>query len=376
MSTLTVYPLQPPPGGGFHFGELGLELEVSRAVFPSDSLFAALVVAIAEQEGADAAKAFADHFTSSAPPFRLTSAFPRAGALLLLPRPRLPIHTPSLKETEREKRLPRKSAKKVQFVSPQICALLCAGLDMADYLPPGGDSSPPTNGHGRFLQNGAIWLTADEQAQLPAAWRGLSPDALPGQQVWRQGHIPRVTVDRRHNSSNVYLMGRVSFNAGCGLWFGVAGADAAMQARLAGLLAHLGDRGIGGERSSGYGVFTLEQTQELKLWQTPGSYHLLLSRYLPTAAELPALRAEHASYQLVTVGGWLQTPYMPHLRRKQIAMVAEGSVVGTATVPGTAVSGSMADVKPEWQNFPHPVYRCGFALTAPVADTAVLPDES
>ena len=352
---LTLYKLQPPPGGGFHFGQQGLELEESRVVFPSDSLFAAMVATIAEQEGSSAVDTFVQPFRQGQPPFCLTSVFPIAGSLPLLPLPHLPIHTQAKDERQREALLPRKFNKKVRFVSPLICQKLCAAAEMDTYL---------TAENGRFLQNGAIWLTAAEQTLLPDAWHSFEPEALNQQAVWQQGSVPRVTIDRLHNSSNIYLMGRVTFNQACGLWVGVQYEDTALIERTESLLHHLGDRGIGGERSNGYGAFEpVKLAYQWPSWTEGNGYHLLLSRYLPTQAEVrPALQDGDKTliaYRLVTVGGWLATPYQPHLRRKQISMLAEGSIVGDN------VRGYMADVQPKWQDFPHPVWRNGFALTLP-----------
>lgn len=353
---LTIYQLQPPPGGGFHFGEQGLELEESNVVFPSDSLFAALVATIAEQQGQEAVEEFVQPFTKGTPTFRLTSVFPRVGDLPLLPLPHLPIHTQAKAGREREELLPRKFTKRVRFVSPLICQKLCAGAEMDDYL---------SEKHGRFLQNGAIWLTDTEQRHLPQAWHNFAPAALAKQLVWQRSSVPRVTIDRVHSSSNIYLMGRVAFNQECGLWLGIETDEAFINEQIESLLLHLGDRGLGGERSNGYGSFTpKELTFDWPLADGDSSYRLLLSRFLPAPEEVgQALQDSQKpliAYRLVTVGGWLTTPGLPHLRRKQISMLAEGSVVAGP------VNGRMADVQPEWENFPHPVWRNGFALTLPV----------
>lgn len=353
MNNLTFYKLQPQ--SGFHFGELGLELEESRVIFPSDSLFAAMVAVLAEQKGGQAATDFAALFDVSdgSHPFALTSTLPYVGNLPLLPLPQLPI------TASNEDKVPRKFSKKTRFISPEICRLLCAGAAMDDYLPLAKGQS----NNGRFLQGGKVWLTQAEQAHLPNKWRTLSAANLYQKAVWQQGHVPRVTIDRRHNNSNVFLAGRVIFNQECGLWFGLQwthGEDAKLSQQVENLLAHLGDRGIGGERSNGYGgfipqkaIFALPQDA----WTAGNGYQMLLSRYLPQKEELPALQAELAAYRLVTVGGWLASPGSPHLRRRQLSLLAEGSVVGLV------INGRMADVRPESARFTHAVWRNGQAIT-------------
>lgn len=354
-----LYRLQPPAGSGFHFGEQGLDLEESNVVFPSDSLFAAVVATIAEQEGGTAVETFIAPFNEQNPPFLLTSVFPRAGDLPLLPLPHLPIHTQTQATAAGDMLLPRKFTKKVRFVSPAICRQLCAGADMDSYL---------TAENGRFLQQGTVWLTAAEQAHLPEKWRTFPPTALNQQTVWNRGSVPRVTIDRVHNNSNIYLMGRVTFNQDCGLWLGVQYNDTSVTEVLETWLHHLADRGIGGERSNGYGSFQLERLAfPWPDWGTGNGYRLLLSRYLPTQAEIqPALQEQPlTAYRLITVGGWLTSPHHPHLRRKQISLLAEGGVVGAE------VQGRIVDVRPDWQDFPHPVWRYGLALTLPATVTPV-----
>ncbi|MCB8965735.1 MAG: type III-A CRISPR-associated RAMP protein Csm4 [Ardenticatenaceae bacterium] len=383
MTNLTLYQLQPQ-ALGFHFGEEGLELEESRISFPSDSLFAALVATVAEQEGAQAVKDFTAPFANGEPPFRLTSLFPYVGQLPLLPLPMLQIKlTPSASQ------LPRKFAKKVRFVSPGIFRRLVQGDDMDEYMASETNDCLPANDHlstnGRFLQSKAIWLTQQEIDSLPTTWleppaslkgnrdeqrqRLREPDTLAARHVWQNGSVPRVTLDRATNASTIYLMGRVAFNTECGLWLGVQYTDESWRPRLENLLHHLGDRGIGGERSNGYGAFKLINPPTLLPPLPPnpvGEYQLLLSRYLPRETEMSVIQDTHAAYQLIPVGGWLGSPRAQNLRRKRLTLVVEGSVLG----PG-AVQGRIADVQPDWDGFPHPVWRSGLALTTPVAAQAV-----
>lgn len=367
MNKLTSYRLIPKPGGGFHFGQQGLELEESQVTFPSDSLFAALVATIAEQEGDEAAERFIQPFLpeNNQPPFRLTSLFPFVGTLPLLPMPQLPIRTTD----DEEAAVPRKFTKKVRFVSPEIFKRLCAAEAMDNFLDEAKD--------GRFLQERRVWLTAGEQAELPEKWQTLPGELLRQQPVWHQGNVNRVTIDRQHEQSTVYLMGRVRFNQDCGLWLGVEYLtdDAEVRKELEGCLVHLGDRGMGGERANGYGQYTLDPKQRLNLpkMDSGNGYHLLLSRYFPQETEIGALQQELAGYALVAVGGWL-TPSRAEqsektvTRRKQLHMVEAGSVVGQ--IEGRAVIGQTIDVRPN--GFSHGVYRCGLAVTVPVTASAEL----
>ena len=77
--------LEPALGGGFHFGREGREIEASSEGLPSDSLFGALVVAYRHLFGD--VQEFLAPWETGTPPFLLSSVFPYAGDLPLLPIP-------------------------------------------------------------------------------------------------------------------------------------------------------------------------------------------------------------------------------------------------------------------------------------------------
>jgi len=60
----------------------------------------------------------------------------------------------------------------------------------------------------------------------------------------------------------------------------------------------------------------------------PNGMAYLLSRYIPQENEVPeALKNSKAAYELVSVGGWLQTFSGASQRRKRQMMVTAGSLV-------------------------------------------------
>ena len=347
MAPWTFYRLDPKPGAGFHFGLRGLEGEASGHHCPSDTFFAALVDTLAHLGGDDAVRAFVAPFEAGRPSFLPTSAYPRAGDLPLLPRPFVRI-----KLAERHGQ--HKFHKRLRYVSPGIFAALLRSASI-DALGPGGDQ-------GRFLQGGQVWLQAGEQAALPASWRTLSPDELREQKVWAVGPVDRVAVDRVSSASSIYRIGRTTYAPGCGLWLGAQwpdGVKPVLASQLDMLLHHLGDRGLGGERSVGYGQFTVGELSAIPdLPAADGAYALTLARYLPAAGELPAVLRGGAAYGLESIGGWMGTPDGAAYRRKSVRVLVEGSVlhVGDREPPW----GRLVDVCPDtWEG--HPVWRCGFA---------------
>jgi CRISPR/Cas system CSM-associated protein Csm4 (group 5 of RAMP superfamily) len=66
------------------------------------------------------------------------------------------------------------------------------------------------------------------------------------------------------------------------------------------------------------------------------------------------------NYDLAERGGRVDSPASSGDLKKQMRMIAEGSVIYSAEPP----RGTAANVAPE--GFPHPVFRAGFALSVPL----------
>ncbi len=355
MPQLNVYELRFR--AGLHIGRHGIGQEVALAYVPADTLFAALVAVRAQLRGD--AGAWAERFVH-APPFRLTSAFPFAGGVRFFPRP---VHPPASLSIEEPKRW-----RKIRFVSQGVLEYLLKGDVSADRWPKPTDKELA---EGPTLQGGALWLTQAEVEKLPEELRTKAPkngrreplttEALQRQKVWSEDKVPRVTVDRLSNASQIYHTGRIAFTPGCGLWFGVQSAEGHAPGDLEELLYALGDAGLGAERSTGYGAFTPARVGEpLQLPQArPGGLMMLLSRFYPRDEnDAAALKKDGAAYDLVYVAGRVRAPGVADQRRRGVRLVMEGSLIG-----GEAV-GRLAEVKPGVGDFPHEVYRYGLALGA------------
>lgn len=351
---MQTFRLVPTNGGGFHFGREGRELEASSESLPSDSLFAALIAAYVDIYGDPAP--FLAPWLQRQPPFRISSVLPYAGDVPLLPMPRLRV-----KFTAGGELGLRKQLKRLRYVSPRILAQLLAGEPMDNQWGPNG----PAVG----LQDGVVWLHPDDRPALPPPWNSWSPEWLAEAHVWRQTVVPRVTVDRLTNSSTIYQAGRTVFAGGCGLWFLAEVSD--WGDWLAVLVEELGQRGLGGERSAGYGGFYVDTANPLPVPNLPPAADaprvMTLARYHPSHDELAAgVLGPGAAYELVRVGGWLSTPTGPAQRRRQVRMIEAGSVL-----KNRGVLGQLVDVCPTYDQPgapPHPIYRSGFALTVGVSD--------
>ena len=365
MTTLTPYYLTFP--SGLHVGLRGVNLEEARVSVPADTLFAAAVDTW--RRLGESPDAFAAPFVAQppSPPFLLTSAFPFAGEVRFFPAP-VDLARHFHPETVKAR---AKDIKRVQYLSEALFRKVLAGEMLDEWLFPQDAFAEPERGVA--LQGGRLWLTLEEIAMLPRHMqrRQGRRHALRRLTVWATSRVPRVTVDRVSSASIIFHAGRTSFSEGCGLWFGVAWQDAERQVgsnTYAGawerILAALGEDGLGGERSVGYGVFTWRHGDDLTLPDaTPDKPAILLCRYHPRADELPhVLVHEQAAYRLTSVAGWLRTPDGASQRRRRLYLLDEGSTIAW---PGNP-AGDVVDVRPVFEAeagiLPHPVYRYGLGL--------------
>ena len=91
-----------------------------------------------------------------------------------------------------------------------------------------------------------------------------------------------------------------------------------------------------------------------------GRAHWILSLFAPSPSD--TVDWARGSYTVLSRGGRIESPAGSGDLKKQIQMVAEGSVLVADSVP----CGSAPDVAPD--GFAHPVFRAGFALAIPLPE--------
>ena len=94
----------------------------------------------------------------------------------------------------------------------------------------------------------------------------------------------------------------------------------------------------------------------------PTHPHWLLSVFTPAPAD--TVDWQRGNYTVLARGGRVDSPAGSGELKKQIHMVAEGSVVYAEAAP----RGSAANVAPD--GFAHPVFRSGFALAIPLPEVS------
>jgi len=344
MQTM-VYPLRPR--APFHFGVRGVGVEATALTARSDTLFSALCITLRELCDHAELERFVSQFPTRKdpnrdPPLLLSAGLPYAGDLRFYPRPLLPV--PGLEDDPAE----QKHQKKITLVSETIFRAWVSGGDVLQHY----DRPDRRN----LLHGERVWVTADERVVLTD--RFLDEDT--GQvRMWAVGDVPRVTVDRVSSGSSVYQAGRVRFAPGAGLYLLVVWRGDGWRDRFWDVLQVLGDAGIGGERSSGYGLFTPLEPQPVDLPDLGGADRwVTLSSCWPLPGQ-EGILGPGAAYRLENRRGWMDSPEGRNLRRKSVHMLEPGSVLRALT--GQAVYGGLANVTPKIFDA-HKVWRYGLAL--------------
>ena len=192
-----------------------------------------------------------------------------------------------------------------------------------------------------LINDGQLWIHGDDNCP---------------QTVWETEKRPRVTLDRQSSTSEIWHLGGVKFHEGCGLWFGAKFDAEETQAQIETILRVLGDTGIGGERSAGYGIFDLHSEPAEIESERETDQFVTLSPICPRDAdELNRLIQGDVGYTLQERSGWIGSAEGNGLRRQQVWMFAEGSVLAGN---GRRV-GRLVDLKPD--ACPHPVWRYAYA---------------
>lgn len=183
--------------------------------------------------------------------------------------------------------------------------------------------------------------------------------------VGRYGVAERATIFNGKDDAEPYRVGYFRFAPNAGLWLVVAGSEESVElSRL--LLEDLASTGIGGERSTGYGQFTLSQADippalsKITHDAHEGNMYLQLSVGLPDDSELEPVMIG-ARYRLIRRSGFVASGTFASrpLRKRDIYKLAAGAVVDRT------YEGQIADVG---VNGAHPVYSYGKPLFLPLED--------
>ena len=302
-----------------HLGRRGVGLEETEISIPADTLFSAICQTWRTFYGEERLTNFLAQYERGEP-FLLTSAFPLADDIRFFPKPLIDLKINADDD--------RKKLKKVRYLSERRFRQIV-------------DDEPIAFDADDLINNGQLWIHDEDKC---------SPT------VWSIDKRPRVTLDRQSSASEIWHLGGVKFNKDCGLWFDAKFDAEETQTQIETLLRVLGDTGIGGERSAGYGLFDLHSKPAEPQPESESDRFVTLSPTCPRDAEqLDALIQGDVAYTLEGRSGWIGSTEGNGLRRQQIWLFGEGSVLAGN---GAGV-GHLIDLKPD--ACPHPVWRYAYA---------------
>jgi CRISPR type III-A-associated RAMP protein Csm4 len=332
------------PAGPWRFGPDSGERHRLGALYRSDALFSAVSAAMAEL-GLLEEWLGATALASPAPQVRFTSCFPWQEDTLFVVPPR--SHWPAAAIKLR--------TKGASFIPVSLASALLAGAPFEE---------------DRWMVDG--W----SRCLLPVA--GKTPAAGP----FRHSIRTFLAVDRwRPANTQEHRAACLEFAPNAGLWCHAAFSDEEACARwigpVEGAFRLLADSGFGGRRSIGWGRATISEITSLSLAdllaaspqpsepaaESPelaadGQMYWLLSLFCPNAED--RVDWTRGAYSIVTRGGRVESRQGQGQLKKLVAMVEEGSVLAAHSAP----NGQACDVAPD--DFPHPVYRCGWAVSLPI----------
>ena len=372
-----------------HFGQVGIGLEETTERLQSDTLFSALISTYARlfNQPGDAVgdkpkvEVLLDKFLgpSTAPPFRLSSTFVyrRQGDGFIDYLPKLagePLGYPD------DDLSFAKAYKKLTYLPKSVWQRWYQGSGFAVE-------------DGEELKKRETKESKADGAALPTAL--AQAETFSYGDAFTRYTLPKVAIDRTTRATNFYHTGLIQFawqpgrgstedwgdpnvEPLAGLYFLLELPEAApeLEQELRQTLTVLGETGVGGERSSGAGRFTVCAWEELPAdWAAivnfeGGDHHGLISLFWNKSLDRTWL-GESARYGVQDRGGWIASPSGRQLRRQMIRMFTEGSVFPKQPV------GRLADVTPRifddgsGEFVPHPglrhsVYRSGVALSLSV----------
>lgn len=313
-----------------HVDTHGVGYEKTDETIHSDTLFSALMTLWVHFYDDDV-EALCQN-----PPFFISSAFPYKSTTYFFPRPMTVIG----KEGEDDYKTGKK-LKKVKYISKNLFEAI--------------------------LKGERLEFNEEETFQNHTFWLGKNSDGIhKDSKIFAVREVPRVTIDRKTSSSEIFYFSEIVFEKDSGLFFLTRFKDNGLRSKFETVLRLLGDEGIGGDKRVGKGMFSLQIDEDfdLSIPRNTDSF-LTLSLYYPEEDEFDGGVLKNARYNLVSRKGWLHVGGAMSLKRREIKMFSEGSVFSSLGRPDYGTNPCVLE-KDETIGLSHNIYRYGMSFHLPI----------
>ncbi|MBP6665190.1 MAG: type III-A CRISPR-associated RAMP protein Csm4 [Chitinophagales bacterium] len=202
----------------------------------------------------------------------------------------------------------------------------------------------------------------------------VEPDKNEDFEVFDTDGYQHVAIPRDGISdSNPYIVDKLYFNEGCGLFF-LTDAQGNTLKSLKACIKLLADNGIGTDRTTGHGQFEFDEQTDVNTisFKLPdnATHQMSLSLYCPQKTEIEELDTSY--YDLIKRGGYIASPENDNhlsIRKKSVYMFVEGSLFPNSG----SRKGKIVDLMPNkvalqesgQSEIGHPVWRDGTSIFLP-----------
>lgn len=306
------------PKSPIHLGKKEGVLESTELILHSDTIFSAFCNVYRLIYGNDKLDDLITKFLNK-PLFLISSGFPFKEDILLFPIPKNIIFKEKWK-------------KRIKFIPKEIFENICKGEDINNYLK-----------RENLCQDKVVILGEEKESF---------------ENIWYLENIPRVSIDSITSSSQIYHFGQVIYSTKSGIFFLIKYFDKKIKKEFETTMRVLADEGIGGDRSSGKGLFEIPRFLKIDLNVPESSdFFVNLSLYYPIKEEVFDIK--DAYYELMERKGWVYSFGGRSMRRESVRMFNEGSVFKE-----NKNIGKMVDITPSAFK-EHNIYRYGYTFKIP-----------
>lgn len=318
MSTRNLFRVKLKFKTPVHFGSKEKTYNATHTMAHSDTIMSGIINSYSLLFGKEKTETLVKSFLEQKPAFKVSSTMPYIKNKLFVFKPM------GLDLQEYIKSDDMKKIKKVKFVGEE---------DLSNLF------------KGNFEPAGEFLFRAEEKQKLSSTFLTTKERA-------------RVSIDRLTSSSNIYYFSHCQFQESTGLWFYLEILNSALENEIKAAIRLLGDEGLGGDRTSGLGLFEPEFIEMSSKNLKDNGYYMTLSLTSPKDNDEIE---KFTFYEITTRAGYIYSKGDFGTKKKAVRMFSEGSIVKGK------VFGRVVDVTPNGFSA-HSIFRYGLAFLIPLPE--------